>query len=89
MSGGNTVRVRPLQAKVFVSALRISSNGPLLELDIGDSERQFGIGDLIELEDEYAIYLGEILRRAESNVIVQIDHSIDRAKLPEIEETWG
>jgi hypothetical protein len=89
MSVRDSVRVRLLPGELSVDGYQLSLRGRLLEVDLRGSERQYGIGDLVEIENGDTIYFGEILRRTESSTFVLIDHSLDRTKLPSIEETWA
>jgi hypothetical protein len=89
MSTGIPVRVRSLPQGESGTACQVSRNGRFLELDLSGTEGGFDIGQLVEIEDGPCICLGEILQRNAGTAKVLIEHSIDRSRLPSLEETWG
>ena len=54
------------------------------ETAVGD----FDPGTLIEIQSAQALYLGEVRGRQGSLMMVDVEHSIDRAALGAIENVW-
>lgn len=50
--------------------------------------RDFEMGSLIEIQSADAIYLGAVLRRQGSGVVIAVEHALNRTALAEIEATW-
>jgi hypothetical protein len=52
-----------------------------------DASREWKSGTLLEIQAEESIYLGVVLRQ-DSQILVAVEHAINRASLAEIEEGW-
>jgi hypothetical protein len=83
------VRVRLLPDGVPVAASEVCRNGRFLELALPAEEPGFATGSLVELQNGTVECLGEVLQRESGKAIVLLEHTIDRSRLPSIEEAWG
>jgi len=85
-----TVTVRRLPDGPVQSARIQSREGPQIFLSLlGEAASQeFPSGALLEIQSADSIYLGAVLRRQESGLLVAVEHALQRAALAEIEEAW-
>ena len=84
-----SLRARRLPDGEFRQGHQTGWDGPFLEFDPGGSGSEFAVGDLLEIECGPMLYLGQLQRRRGSTAIVFVEHSVDLAQLPAIEEIWG
>ena len=54
----------------------------------GDGFEDFPLGALVEAQSPEKLYLGEVLERRDSRLVVAVEHAIKRAALAEIDEVW-
>jgi len=81
------VRLRCLPDGAFQNASELGWKGRTLELDITGCELSQGV--LLEIEAGSMLYFGELVRNDGSTASVSVEHSLDRAKLEPIQQTWG
>lgn len=64
--------------------------GSLLRVELPPDAlgRQFSMGALVEVETPSVLYLGEIHSYRDSMLVIAIEHTVDRAALASIQETW-
>lgn len=87
MSDRVGVRLRCLPDGAYQHAFVLGWKSRLLELDVTGMELpQEG---LLEIECGSVLYFGELLGNDGSTAGVLIEHSVDRAKLQPIQQTWG
>ena len=87
MSERAGVRLRCLPDGAFHDAFELAWKSRLLELDVTGIELPQGA--LLEIECGSMLYFGELLRNDGSTASVLIEHSVDRARLQAIQQTWG
>lgn len=87
MSDRVGVRLRCLPDGVFQNAWELDRKNQILELDVTGIELTQGA--LLEIESGSMLYFGELVRVDESTASVLIEHSVDRARLKPIQQTWG
>ncbi len=61
--------------------LRVSLQSP-------DKGAEFKADALVEVQSERVLYLGVVLGRQNSTVLVAIEHTVDRMALAAIQEVW-
>jgi hypothetical protein len=49
---------------------------------------EFPAGVLVEVESSDRIYLGEVLSRQNTGMVMAVEHAVNRAALAEIESVW-
>jgi hypothetical protein len=86
MSEKSPVTVRQLPDGNMCAGYQVGESGRLLELVLPVSE--MNPGSLVEVESGNFLYLGEILVRNGAQAMVLVEHSLDREKLPMIQEAW-
>jgi hypothetical protein len=83
-------RVESLNGRRLI--LRLSSNSASPEANgkepSKDSSKDLKMGALVEVLTEPFLYLGEVLGRQEELLIIEVEHSVNRKALAEIQETW-
>jgi len=89
MADGSEVTLHRLPEGGIQRAVERSWSGRHLELELFAGGDDLGIGALVEIETGAAIYLGEIQRRQGPRLWVAVEHSVDRAKLARIQESWN
>jgi hypothetical protein len=89
MSDPIPVRLRRLPEGRFQQALQVGGNGRYLRFEMVSAGADFPAGSLLEIETGSWICLGELVQREGLQALVHVEHSIDRARLPAIEETWS
>lgn len=68
---------------------RIESGGRRqILITLIDDAQDFPLGALVEAQTSETLYLGEVLERRESRLVVAVEHAINRAALGEIDEMW-
>ena len=87
MSERARVRLRSLPDGAFHDASELAWKSRLLELDITGIDLHPGA--LLEIQCGSMLYFGELLRNDGSTASVLIEHSVDRARLKQIQQTWG
>jgi hypothetical protein len=67
-----------------------SAVGALLHVKLPPNAltRQFSMGALVEVETPRVLYLGEVHSYRDSMLVIAIEHTVDRAALASIQETW-
>jgi hypothetical protein len=67
-----------------------SGHGRRLRVSIPTSGKdvEFKTGALVEVQSERVLYLGAVLGRQDSTMLVAIEHTLDRMALAAIQEVW-
>jgi hypothetical protein len=82
-----TVRFRSLPDGAFRETPQLGWKGRILEIDLQGQD--LPLGTPLEIESAYMVYLGELCQRDGPVGSVQIEHSLDRAKLAADRDHWG
>jgi hypothetical protein len=88
MSDRMRVRLRCLPEGEYRQALQTGGEGRFLHFDLADADGGFPAGSLLEIESGPLIRMGELVERRGLRAVVLIEHSIDRSRVPAMEETW-
>jgi len=88
MSYGCPVRVRSLGSGESIDAQEAGWEGKTLSLMLGDGKPVFTPGDLVEIQSESRLYLGEVRRCEGTALKVSVEHALDRARLISMQDTW-
>ena len=59
-----------------------------VELPPNRASRQFSTGTPVEVESPEVLYLGEVRSYRDSILVIAVEHTVDRAALAAIQETW-
>jgi hypothetical protein len=59
-----------------------------VELPPNPATRQFSVGAPLEVESPGVLYLGEVHSYRDSMLVIAVEHTVDRAALAAIQETW-
>jgi hypothetical protein len=86
-SAVRTVKLRALPDGDFKKGSNPIWNGRVVTVDVPDGG--FSPGALLEMESGSVTYLGELQRRSGSSHEILVEHSLDRAKLEYVNDTWG
>jgi hypothetical protein len=90
MPSGNLMKVHQLpEGDLFQDAQEAGWDGNMLHLVLPDGLAGFSPGALVEIESESMLYLGEVRQRSGSAMDVLVEHSLDRARLSAMRDTWG
>jgi len=89
MSDRMPVRLRCLPDGPFQQALEVGGQGRFLYFDLEEGVDRLAPGSLVEIDDGLLILLGELVERQGPRAVVQVEHSIDRSRVPAIEESWA
>jgi hypothetical protein len=83
------MKLRSLPDGSFQDVEEAGWEGSFLHLTLLDGQPGVAPGVLAEIENESKVYLGEVQQCAGSAMKVLIEHSLDRARLASMQETWG
>ena len=84
------VKIRSLPDGDFREALAAGMEGCLLKLELPGQKRDWPPRTLVEIESETMLYLGEVQSwSGPETAVVLVEHTLDRARLAAIQETWG
>jgi hypothetical protein len=87
MSPGMSTRIRFLPVGEPIEANQVAWEGANLFVDLPE-EHRVPVGSLVEVEAGPMLYLGEVQQWSESTARIMVEHSLDRAKLAAIHDTW-
>ena len=84
------VTVRRLPDGVSHSAFLDSLNGQLLRINLGNVSAAVDViaGDLVEVNCEKTMYLGEVRSRHGETVTIGVEHALDHETLTLIQQVW-
>jgi hypothetical protein len=89
-----STRIRFLPVGEPIEANQVAWEGANLFVDLPE-EHRVPVGSLVEVEagpmlylGEVQHYLGEVQQWSESTARIMVEHSLDRAKLAAIHDTW-
>jgi hypothetical protein len=88
MSDCSLVKLRSLPEGNFQEAREAGWEGNMLHLTLPDGQPGFAPGVLAEIESESKLYLGEVRQCDGSAMKILVEHSLDRARLASLQETW-
>ena len=88
MSDRSPIKLRSLPDGRPVDAWESEWQGNILQLTLPDGQTGFSPGVPAEIENETMLYLGEVRERSGSMVKLLIEHSLDRARLASLQNTW-
>lgn len=83
------MRLRCLPEGKFQEARETGWDGDLLYLTLPEGQPGLPAGSLAEIESESNLYLGQVRHCSGSEMRVQIEHSLNLARLASIQDTWG
>ena len=82
------MRFRSLPDGVFQQGREAGWEGNILHLALPDEQPELSPGSLVEIESDAKVYLGEVRQCVGGAMKISIEHSLDRARLASIQETW-
>jgi hypothetical protein len=88
MADCSLMRLRSLPDGAFQEAKEAGWEGNVLRLTLLDGQPGFSSGNLVEIESESKLYLGEVRQCSGSIMKIVIDHSLDRARLATMQDIW-
>jgi hypothetical protein len=88
MSERSPVKLRNLPDGGFVDAWEAGWEGNVMQLTLPDGQTGFSPGVPAEIENASMLYLGEVRERSGSMIKLLIEHSLDRARLASLQDTW-
>ena len=88
MSEGSPVKLRSLPDGGFLDAREAVWEGNILQLTVPEGQTGFSPGVPAEIESESRLYLGEVRQSSGSTIKLLIEHSLDRARLKALQDTW-
>jgi hypothetical protein len=88
MSDRPMMKLRSLENGNVLDVWDASWDGNVLQLTLSDEETGVSPGALAEIESESALYLGEVRQCNGSAMRVLVEHSLDRARLASLQDSW-
>ncbi len=88
MSDCCLLRLRSLPEGDFQEAKEANWEGNMLHLTLPAGEPGLSPGVLAEIESGTKLYLGEVRHCNGSALAILIEHSLDRARLVSMKDTW-
>jgi len=88
MSDSSQVKVRSLPTGDFQDATETGWEGKMLHLTCVNARPGFNPGDLVEVQGESWLYLGEVRQCAGAAMKVLVEHALDCARLASMQDTW-
>jgi hypothetical protein len=87
---GDPVTIRRLSAGESRKGSLHDQDGSLLRirLEFGTIQPEFAAADLVEVACPETLFLGEVKGSEGGLLIVNVEHSVDRAALAAIQEVW-
>ena len=69
-------------------AWMLDRSGQSLQIRLQQDTPQGGAGDLVEVRSASTLYLGEVQRRTQDILAIEVEHSIDLETLEAIQRVW-
>jgi hypothetical protein len=88
MSDCSLMRLRSLPDGSFQEAKDAAWEGNMLHLTLPDGQPGLSPGVLAEIESEFKLYLGEVRQCSGSVMTIRVEHSLERARLASMQDTW-
>jgi hypothetical protein len=88
MSDRSLMRFRSLPEGSFQQVKDTGWDGNILQLTLPEGQPAPVPGGLVEIESESKLYLGEVRQCTGNAVRILIEHSLDRAQLAAMKDTW-
>jgi hypothetical protein len=87
---GDPVTLRKLSAGDYREGSLLDQEGSLLRIRLGPgvAQPEFVTADLVEVTCPETLCLGEVQGREGELLIVNVEHSVDRAALAAIQQVW-
>jgi hypothetical protein len=82
------MKLRSLENGDVLDVWEASWDGNVLQLTLSDEQTGFSPGALAEIESESAFYFGEVRQCHGSAMRVLVEHSLDRARLASLQDSW-
>jgi len=82
------MKFRSLPDGDFREAKEAGWDGNMLDLTLPDGQQGLSPGVLAEIESESHIYLGEVRQCSGMGMKIRIEHSLDRARLASMQDSW-
>jgi hypothetical protein len=82
------MKLRSLPDGDFQDVKETGWEGNMLHLTLQEGQRGIVPGVLAEIESESKLYLGEVRQCDGSAMKILVEHSLDRARLASMQETW-
>jgi len=89
MSELSPVTVRLLPSGEIRPGVELGRYGRVIELELPGEGATFPCGVLIEITTPDRVYLGEVLARKHPRMTVLVEHSVDRARVEALQESWA
>ena len=86
MSG--LMKWRNLPDGAFETAEESGWEGNMLHLTLPEGQPGLSPGTLVEIESDSKLYLGEVRQCSGPGMKILVEHSLDRARLGFMQETW-
>jgi hypothetical protein len=88
MSDRSLMKLRSLPEGDFKEAREAGWEGNMLHLTLPDGQPGLAPGVLAEIESDSKLYLGEVRQCDGSAMKILVEHSLDRARLASVQDTW-
>ena len=88
MSDRSPAKLRCLPDGSFIDAWEVGWEGNVLQLALPDEQAGFSPGVPTEIETTSTLYLGEVRQCSGPLMSILIEHSVDRARLAALNDTW-
>ena len=84
------IRLHQLPAGRVRHGFHRGLQGRMLEVEMASDEDAGGVdtGSLVEVDSERELYLGEVYSRDGLDLIIFVDHVVDRKELTAIQDSW-
>jgi hypothetical protein len=82
------IKLRSLPDGEFQEAQEVAWEGNMLHLTLPEGQLGLSPGVLAEIESASKLYLGEVRQCSGSAMKILVEHSLDRARLASMRDTW-
>lgn len=82
------MRFRSLPEGVFREAEHAGWDGHMLQIKLSDGQPGPDSGTLVEVESDSRLYLGEVRQSKDLLCRILIEHSLERARLASVKDSW-
>ena len=88
MSDCSLMKLRSLPNGDVQKAKEVGWEGNMLQVTLADGQPGLSPGALAEIESATKLYLGEVRQCTGSAIKILVEHSLDRARLASMQDTW-